>query len=129
MQDDILDLSNPGPEKTRVKLPDGNVYELLGQIDVDPVFNGTFGHLSRKADRVRRSSAVRHRRELVETVRQQALLVCPGIGQEYARTLPFQVATGIVARFLDDVGPLADTGGVVQMIADLVNRIVPGGAK
>ena len=120
---DTLDLSDIGPKRRKVKLPDGEWYEILGAGDISPALTTKFGLLCQQADALQKPESIAQAESLDRIVKQQAHLVCPDMPADVAKNLTFQVAMGIVGFYLQDAAGIIANGGMVPEIQEVFNQI------
>ena len=120
---DTLDLSEIGPKRRKVKLPDGELYEIMGPADINPVLITKFGLLCQQAEALKKPDSIAEAEKLDKVVRQQALLACPFMPDDLAKSLTYQVAMGIIGFFLQDAAEIIASQGMVPEIQEVFDRI------
>ena len=113
---EIYDLSNLGAsqERAKVRLPDGNEYEVIGQSDVNAAEMARLQSLSTLMQGGTFTD------EQVTALRDIAHSVCPSVPDEIFDTLSFQVLMGIVGVFT--LGAQAGLAPQVQAIFDKIQE-------
>ena len=117
----VTDLSDLGGVREQVKLPNGELYDVLGPQDFSPTLAARFQTLSVMSEKLQGSNDEDDAVELEDLLRQEARLVCPTIPEDVAQNLPFQLAAGIVSVFLLGVGP--GGGGMAPVVQQLLDRV------
>ena len=119
---EVFDLSNLGGERERVRLPDGEEYEILGASDLGPVLGARLSKLAKvQAAEDSDVDPVLLAERVERATREQVKLVCPSIAPEVADSLPFQVAAGVMARFMLGVKEMGGMAPPVQTMYDTLN--------
>lgn len=120
----IRDLADLGRAKRqRIEFPDGEVREILGPDDIDPVVAAWFRHLAPDLEADFDADDIPALERQLAAFRKVARLICPSMPPDLEETLPFQFLVGLAAHFMQGVRSF---GGLTPEVMAAVTRANEG---
>ncbi len=117
---DILDLSNIGGRRPKVKLHDGETYEVVSPSDLGPVFGAQFKEFYEEYTALEDKEDLESAQRQEGLARKMARLICPEMPDDVANSLPFQAAVGLMLDFL---GTVKESEGMDPQLKAVMDRM------